>query len=106
MKAKKSKPAGKGAAASEAGAVDPRFAALVAAFTADADRADAAKHLVAGAPSPKRGGFGSNALKAKGRLFAFMSKGQLVLKLPQARVVSLVEAGAGVHFDPGHGRVM
>jgi hypothetical protein len=29
-----------------------------------------------------------------------------VVKLPRARVSELVSAGRGVHFDPGHGRLM
>ena len=35
-----------------------------------------------------------------------VSKGRLVLKLPRGRVASLVEAGTGQYFDPGHGRLM
>src|SRR4051794_21978356 len=33
-------------------------------------------------------------------------RGELVVKLPKARVDELVDAGAGRRFDPGHGRVM
>ena len=52
-------------------------------------------------------GFGSGALKVKGRIFAMISsKGYLVLKLPKERVDSLVAAGEGENFDPGHGRIM
>lgn len=34
------------------------------------------------------------------------SKGRFVVKLPKARVDELVAAATGVHFDPGHGRLM
>ncbi len=33
-------------------------------------------------------------------------KGELVIKLPGARVDELIEAGLGRRFDPGHGRLM
>jgi hypothetical protein len=52
-------------------------------------------------------GFGSGALKVKGKIFAMMSsKGEFVVKLPQERVDKLVSSGAGQRFDPRHGRVM
>ena len=53
-------------------------------------------------------GFGSSAgLRVRGKIFAFVSRdGELVVKLPKARVDSLVASGAGTRFDPGHGRVM
>jgi hypothetical protein len=52
-------------------------------------------------------GFGSTGLKVGGKLFAFVSsRGQYVAKLPKARVQQLVGEGAGVLFDPGHGRLM
>ena len=35
-----------------------------------------------------------------------VARGRLVVKLPKARVDELVRAGAGEHFDPGHGRLM
>ena len=50
-------------------------------------------------------GFGSKGLKVSRKLFAFESKGRLVLKLPASRVQSL-SSGTGKPFDPGHGRVM
>jgi hypothetical protein len=40
------------------------------------------------------------------QLFAFQSKGRLVLKLPADRVAALASSGDGEPFDPGHGRVM
>src|SRR5438094_10438515 len=51
-------------------------------------------------------GFGSKGLKVARKLFAFHSKGRLVVKLPADRVEALVRAGTGERFDPGHGRLM
>lgn len=50
--------------------------------------------------------FGSAGLKVKNKVFAMLVKGKLVVKLPRERVEALVSAKRGVHFDPGHGRVM
>jgi len=52
-------------------------------------------------------GFGANALKVKGKIFAMISsKNQLVVKLPTSRVNQLVKEQRGDYFDPGHGRKM
>lgn len=52
-------------------------------------------------------GFGANALKVHGKIFAMISsKDVLVLKLPKARVDQMVKDGFGDYFDPGHGRKM
>jgi TfoX/Sxy family transcriptional regulator of competence genes len=51
-------------------------------------------------------GFGASALKVDGKIFAMVSKGELVVKLPRQRVEELIAAGTGTRFDPGHGRVM
>ena len=52
-------------------------------------------------------GFGANALKVQGKIFAMISsKNVLVLKLPKARVNQMVQDGLGDYFDPGHGRKM
>jgi len=51
-------------------------------------------------------GFGSKGLKVKRKMFAFQSKGRLVVKLPAERVTALEKAGDGERFDPGHGRLM
>jgi hypothetical protein len=84
------------------GAVDPalreRFDALVAAF--------------AGRPGvtlPGQGGgrgFGADALRVSGAIFAMRSRGCLVLKLPRDRVAALVAAGTGLPFDAGKGTPM
>jgi hypothetical protein len=52
-------------------------------------------------------GFGSSpGLRVGGKIFAMLSDRGLVVKLPKDRVDQLVAAGAGIRFDPGHGRVM
>ena len=51
-------------------------------------------------------GFGSKGLKVARKLFAFESKGRLVVKLPGERVDALVSEGTGERYDPGHGRLM
>jgi hypothetical protein len=78
---------------------ESRYAALVAAFEREPDTST---------PSigPAARGFGANALKVGGRIFAMLAHGRLVVKLPRARVDELVEIGTGERFDPGHGRIM
>lgn len=56
-------------------------------------------------PAPTRGAFGANALKVDGKIFAMEVGGALVMKLPRARVASLIEAGEGAPFGTA-GRVM
>ena len=56
--------------------------------------------------SARAKGFGSKGLKVARKLFAFHSKGRLVVKLPADRVGALVSEGKGERFDPGHGRLM
>lgn len=50
--------------------------------------------------------FGSPGLKIEGKVFAMLVKGKLVVKLPRDRVETLVKAGEGKYFDPGHGKLM
>ena len=54
----------------------------------------------------KRGKFGSSGLRVDGKIFAMVSKGELVVKLPRERVDDLIAAGTGRRFDPGYGRLM
>ena len=56
-------------------------------------------------PSPGRG-FGSSALKYRGKIFAMLVRGRLVVKLSQSRVTSLVDTGAGARFDANKGTPM
>jgi hypothetical protein len=53
-----------------------------------------------------RRGFGAGALQVDGRIFAMLSHGRLVLKLPRERVAALVSTGDGMRFDAGKGRPM
>jgi hypothetical protein len=66
---------------------------VVAAFTGD-PRVTAGKM------------FSAFGLKVDGKIFAMLPRGVFVAKLPKARVDELVASGRGVHFDPGHGRLM
>jgi hypothetical protein len=52
-----------------------------------------------------RKGFGSSALWISGKMFAFLSsQDELILKLPEDRVNTLVASGRGTRCDLGHGR--
>ena len=75
-----------------------RFAALVDAFT------DEPGVTLPGEQG--RRGFGSDALKVDGAIFAMLVQGSLVLKLPASRVTALVGSGAGEPFATGAGRTM
>src|SRR5260370_17087150 len=46
--------------------------------------------------------FGSSALKIQNKIFAMLVRGQLVVKLPKARVDALVASGAGERYHPRH----
>ncbi|MGZ4547523.1 MAG: hypothetical protein ACXVXT_19205 [Blastococcus sp.] len=79
-------------------ATDRRFDALVEAF---------AGRPGVGLPGEGgRRGFGSDALTVHGSIFAMVSRGHLVVKLPASRVAELIGAGAGRPFDAGRGRAM
>lgn len=77
---------------------EERFAALAGVF--------------AGAPGvalPTTGRqrrFGAQALTAHGSIFAMLTRGELVVKLPARRVTDLVGLGQGRPFETGQGRVM
>jgi hypothetical protein len=78
---------------------DALFATLVRRYEADPDVTPPSR-------TGKAGTFGSDALKVNGKIFAMLSRGELVLKLPRSRVDELIASGKGARFDPGHGRVM
>jgi hypothetical protein len=50
--------------------------------------------------------FGCQGLRTGRKFFAIRWDEQLVVKLPPARLTSLVEAGAGTPFEPMEGRRM
>jgi hypothetical protein len=56
-------------------------------------------------PEPGDRRFGSSALKVRGAIFAMEVQGRLVLKLPAARVGTLIEQGRGQPFSSGADRV-
>ncbi|MFD2092056.1 hypothetical protein [Blastococcus deserti] len=75
-----------------------RFAALVGAFAGEPG--------VTLPGEPGHRGFGADALKVDGSIFAMLVRGGLVLKLPAGRVAALVGSGAATPFSNGAGRVM
>ena len=77
---------------------DDRLAALTDALTG-------APGVAPPGASGKRG-FGSAALTVDGSIFAMVTRGSLVLKLPRERVDALVAEGGGAPFDAGRGRTM
>ncbi len=50
--------------------------------------------------------FGSDTLRINGSIFAMMSGGRLVVKLPRHRVDDLIARGGGGPFDGGKGKPM
>jgi len=79
---------------------EERFAELVEALLG----LKGVTHSSDGSHSKK--GFGSSGLKVHGRIFAMVSRGRLVVKIPRQRVEALTASGDGRRFDPGHGRLM
>ncbi len=50
-------------------------------------------------PPPGGSGFGRGSLKYRGKIFAMLVRGSLVVKLPAERVTALIDGGDGVAFD-------
>ena len=73
--------------------VDPRFAAIVAAF---AKHKDVTSGMM----------MSSYGLKVNGKIFAMFGRDRFVIKLPKQHVDQLVDQKRGERFDPGHGRIM
>jgi hypothetical protein len=69
--------------------------------------AGVSRHLLDEYPGDEHGRMlQSTGLKTAGKFFAFTTKGELVVKLPAARVTELIGSGAGQPCDPGRGRPM
>ncbi|HEX2047716.1 MAG TPA: hypothetical protein VHF27_08130 [Acidimicrobiales bacterium] len=77
---------------------EERFAALAEEFK------DVVGVELPGGPGTRR--FGSQALKVGGSIFAMVTGGRLVVKLPRDRVDALIADGTGAPFDSGRGRPM
>jgi hypothetical protein len=46
------------------------------------------------------------ALKIKRKMFVFLNKENITVKLPKERVTELLESGEGLPYDPGNGKIM
>ena len=77
-----------------------RFTALVDEFASDSD-VTPPEH-----PTAPGRNFGSNGLKFRNKIFAMLSRDQLVVKLPKGRVDELVAGGDGERMVSGGARVM
>ena len=86
--------------------LEPRVRKLLEALRADPKTAPSIAEFEANRSVQGARKFGSNGLKANGKLFALFTQGTLVVKLPRDRVAELVAQGQGKLFDPGHGRLM
>jgi hypothetical protein len=93
-------------ASTDAAPLDRRVERLLGALSQDRALASSVREFEKGRVAGGRRKFGSNGLKADGKLFALFTQDTLVVKLANNRVSALVEAGVGTPFDPGHGRLM
>ncbi len=95
-KAGTKKAAKKPAKTQAAAAIDPSFVPVVEAFARN-------RQVVAGSGW----GAGNTVLKVKGKIFAMVIRGELVVKVSKARAAELVDDGTGGYFDPRRdGRLM
>lgn len=78
--------------------LEERFAALVQHFAA------VPGVELPGGSAPRK--FGSDALKVNGSIFAMVTAGRLVVKLPRERVDGLIAGGTGEPFGAGKARPM
>lgn len=85
-----------GAVASETDPVRERYLALV----------DDLVGIDGVTPPPGGSGFGRGSLRYRGKIFAMLVRGALVVKLPGARVAELITAGEGAAFDANKGKPM
>ena len=46
------------------------------------------------------------SLKTRKKMFAMLSKGNYIVKLPKDRVSELLSSGEGLPYDPGNGKIM
>ncbi|HEV3402576.1 MAG TPA: hypothetical protein VG078_12205 [Acidimicrobiales bacterium] len=76
---------------------EERFAAVVR---------ELAGHPGVETPEGGRRRFGSDALKVNGSIFAMLTGGSLIVKLPRHRVDALIAEGTGAPFESGKGRPM
>jgi hypothetical protein len=51
-------------------------------------------------------GSGAQGMKIGKKMFAFFTKGHIMLKLSQERVTELIDSGEGLSYDPGTGKTM
>jgi uncharacterized protein YndB with AHSA1/START domain len=77
-----------------------RFGAVVRAFADDPDVSPPDTQATSGRK------FGSNGLRFRGKIFAMLSRDQLVVKLPQPRVAALVASGDVQRMVSGGAREM
>ncbi|MGB6458268.1 MAG: hypothetical protein WBH47_27660 [Streptosporangiaceae bacterium] len=55
---------------------------------------------------PGGSGFGRGSLRHRGKIFAMLVRGRLVVKLPESRVAECIAAGEGSAFDANKGTPM